>query len=196
MNETTRIKADILSIRLDGTTHELSGDDIRTYLSGKGLAALAAVKGGDDMRHYSEYLKAHGVYGDMFQIAADKESAAEKEAWALRVYRKFVTDDNELRAYMLHPDTSLVPFDMEYVKDVERDEQKRKDTPRYDPNNPEYDPDAPEFDFQKWEAATADMARELSGRKTAREIDEGRRERARRLMADLRGAGFLSEKTP
>lgn len=186
-------KTDALSVRLDGAAHELTGDNIRAYLSGKGLAALAAVRGGDDMRHYCEYLKAHGFYGDPFQIAAEKKSAEAKEAWALRVYQKFVTDDSELRAYMLTPDTSLVPFDMEYVQDVERDEQKRKDTPQYDPNDPELDPDAPEFNFKKWTAVTSDMARELSGRKARQEIDEKNRKSARHLMADLRNAGFLSE---
>lgn len=178
---------DALSVRLDGSAHELTGDNIRAYLSGKGLAALAAVTGGDDMRHYCEYLKAHGFYGDPFQIAAEKESAEAKE-WALRVYQKFVTDDHELRAYMLHPDTRLVPFDMEYVQDVERNEQKVK----YDPNNPEFDPDAPEFDFRKWEAATADMARIMSGLKSTQEFDEEHREKARHVMADLKAAGFLS----
>ena len=48
---------DALSVRLDGTAHELTGDNIRAYLSGTGLAALAAVTGGDDMRRYCEYLK-------------------------------------------------------------------------------------------------------------------------------------------
>ena len=184
---------DALSVRLDGTAHELTGDNIRAYLSGKGLAALAAVTGGDDMRHYCEYLKAHGFYGDPFQIAAEKESPEAKELWALRVYQKFVTDDHELRAYMLDPDTSLVPFDMEYVQDMEREEQKRKDTPRYDPNNPEFDPDAPEFNFKKWTAATSDMVWELQGQKARREIDDKNRESARHLMADLRNAGLLNE---
>lgn len=186
---------DALSVRLDGTAHELTGDNIRAYLSGKGLAALAAVTGGDDMRHYCEYLKAHGFYGDPFQIAAEKESAEAKELWALRVYQKFVTDDHELRAYMLDPDTRLVPFDMEYVQDMEREEQKRKDTPRYDPNDPELDPDAPEFNFKKWTAATSDMVWELEGQKARQEIDDKNRESARHLMADLRNAGLLN-KTP
>ena len=69
-------------------------------VTGKGYAALAAVKGGDDLRRYCEYLNAHGYEGDALSDAQALKGEAAREGWAVSAYGKCVADDDDLRAFM------------------------------------------------------------------------------------------------
>lgn len=84
----------------------------RERMSGKELAILAAVNGGDDLRHYCEYLKAHGYCGDAFKDATGRPNHKARKEWAVNTYNKFIfrmndDDDYKLRTYMLNPDKPL-----------------------------------------------------------------------------------------
>lgn len=71
-------------------------------ITGKGLAALAATNGGEELRRYCDYLKAHGYKGDPHKYAAAFSDPAPLFDWAVgSAYRDCVKDDDDLRAFML-----------------------------------------------------------------------------------------------
>ena len=71
-------------------------------ITGRGLAALAATNGGDELRRYCDYLKSHGYEGDPHKDAAAFSDAETLFNWAVgEAYRDCVKDDNDLRAFML-----------------------------------------------------------------------------------------------
>lgn len=77
------------------------------FLSKEGIAAFAALSGGDDLRHYCEYLKARGYYGDAYADFLDRDSDKERVRWAIIACRKIVKNEGDFRAYMLNPDKLL-----------------------------------------------------------------------------------------
>lgn len=76
-------------------------------LSKEGIAAFAAISGGDDLRHYCEYLKAHGYSGDAYADSADRSNTKERVRWAIDACRHFVSDERNLRDYLRNPDKPL-----------------------------------------------------------------------------------------
>lgn len=78
------------------------------FLSKEGIAAFAVMSGGDHLRHYCEYLKAHGYFGDAYADFRDRDGAKEQVRWAVNACRKVVSDERSLRDYMRDPDKCLV----------------------------------------------------------------------------------------
>lgn len=86
----------------------IHGNEALDYLSKEGIAAFAVMSGGDDLRHYCEYLKAHGYFGDAYADCLDRETEKERVRWAVKSSRKIVNDTSELRECMRASDNRLV----------------------------------------------------------------------------------------
>lgn len=86
---------------------ELAHVEPLDFLSKEGIAAFSALSGGDDLRHYCEYLKARGYYGDAYADFLDRDSDKERVRWAINACRKVVKYEGDFRAYMLNPDKLL-----------------------------------------------------------------------------------------